>query len=304
MKWRKLGRVFVPDGSMWWAKSYATLPTCQVVGDRVIRVFFASLDESRNGRIGRIDLDARDPRRIVHLHSEPVLDIGGPGLFDDSGVNPSCLVSVADRTLLYYIGWQRCEVVPYMLFAGVATETGDNRFERLQPVPVLDRTAQEPFLRSATSVLQDGGVFRAWYVSGLGWITVDGRRLPTYVVRYAESEDGLRWRSREEPCIDFADDDEFGFGRPWVIHRAGEPYRMWYSIRSRTRPYRLGYAESEDGLTWHRRDEEVDLEPSAEGWDSEMICYPCVVDAAGNRYLFYNGNQHGRTGFGCAVLEG
>jgi hypothetical protein len=191
-----------------------------------------------------------------------------------------------------------------MLFAGVAMETGDHRFERLRPVPVLDRTVQEPFLRSATSILQEEGVFRAWYVSGLGWITVDGRRLPTYVVRYAESEDGLCWRSREEPCIGFADDDEFGFGRPWVLHRTGEPYRMWYSIRSRTRPYRLGYAESEDGLTWQRRDEEVGLEPSAEGWDSEMICYPCVVDAAGARYLIYNGNQHGGTGFGCAVLEG
>jgi hypothetical protein len=31
-----------------------------------------------------------------------------------------------------------------------------------------------------------------------------------------------------------------------------------------------------------------------------MICYPYVVDAGGHRYLFFNGNRHGLTGFGVA----
>jgi hypothetical protein len=34
-----------------------------------------------------------------------------------------------------------------------------------------------------------------------------------------------------------------------------------------------------------------------------MVCYPCVFDAAGGRYMLYNGDGHGRTGFGLAVLE-
>jgi hypothetical protein len=34
-----------------------------------------------------------------------------------------------------------------------------------------------------------------------------------------------------------------------------------------------------------------------------MVCYPFVIDAAGKRYLFYNGNRHGATGFGYAILE-
>ena len=56
---------------------------------------------------------------------------------------------------------------------------------------------------------------------------------------------------------------------------------MWYSIRSHNRPYRIGYAESGDGQHWERRDDAVGIQASSEGWDSEMICYPCVVDVNG-----------------------
>ena len=46
---------------------------------------------------------------------------------------------------------------------------------------------------------------------------------------------------------------------------------------------------------------QVVLEPSADGWDSTMTAYPAVVSAAGRMYLFYNGNDFGRAGFGYAV---
>ena len=78
---------------------------------------------------------------------------------------------------------------------------------------------------------------------------------------------------------------------------------MWYSIRSRSAPYRIGYAESADGLAWTRKDDAVGIARSESGWDGEMVCYPAVIDVNGRRLMFYNGNRHGATGFGCAVLE-
>jgi hypothetical protein len=42
---------------------------------------------------------------------------------------------------------------------------------------------------------------------------------------------------------------------------------------------------------------------STEGWDSEMIEYPFVFDHNGDRYMLYNGNGYGKTGFGLAVLS-
>jgi hypothetical protein len=76
---------------------------------------------------------------------------------------------------------------------------------------------------------------------------------------------------------------------------------MWYCHRGEV--YQLGYAESEDGLEWTRRDAEVGIVPSADGWDSESLSYPCVFDHDGQRFLLYNGRRYGATGFGLAVLE-
>jgi hypothetical protein len=77
---------------------------------------------------------------------------------------------------------------------------------------------------------------------------------------------------------------------------------MWYC--SRGDAYRLGYAESADGVTWVRDDDVAGLPPSRNGWDSEMICYPAVYDRNGRRYLLYNGNGFGATGIGYAVAVG
>src|SRR5262245_10441211 len=121
MIWRKCGLVYRPSGEQWWARHYATLPTVELLDERTLRVYFAALDEQNYGRIGYVDLDARDPRRILAQSAEPILDLGELGSFDDCGVNASCVVKADDQRYLYYIGWQRCERVPYMLFSGLAT---------------------------------------------------------------------------------------------------------------------------------------------------------------------------------------
>jgi len=302
MKWNKRGLIYAPSGDLWWARSYALLPTAEVIDERIIRVYFASLDDNRYGRIGYVDLDADNPRRVLYETREPILDIGELGSFDDSGVNPSCIVNVGTRKYLYYIGWQRCERVPYMLFTGLATSDDGLRFARNSRTPVLDRTSTEPFLRSAIVLISEQQSFKGWYVSGLEWTVVGGTQYPSYVIRYTDSNDGIHWRTYDHTCINFERKDEFGFGRPWTIKEQAI-YKMWYSIRSRTASYRIGYAESSDGINWIRKDNEVGIQPSDTGWDSEMICYPCVIDVKGRRYMFYNGNRHGSTGFGYAVLE-
>ena len=79
---------------------------------------------------------------------------------------------------------------------------------------------------------------------------------------------------------------------------------MFYSFRKGDGGrYRIGYAESDDAFTWDRRDEQAGIDVSPSGWDSDMVCYPYVFDHNGNRYMLYNGNGYGRTGFGLAILE-
>ena len=301
MRWRKLGLVYAPAGDQPWARQYAHVPTPVVWDQRTIRVYFAGLDGEKYGRVGYVDVDANDPTRVRTDSREPVLDLGEPGTFDDSGVNPSCVVRAGDRWRMYYVGWQRSRQVPYLLFAGLAESADGEQFERVSRTPVLERTDAEPFLRSATSVLAVEGGYRAWYVSATGWTSVNGEPYPRYVVRTTDSPDGVVWSNGGPVCIDL-NGDEFGIGRPWVV-RDPDRYRMWYSIRSHSRPYRIGYAVSADGVRWERQDDRVGLVASASGWDSEMVCYAAAIDVNGRRLMFYNGNRHGATGFGVAVLE-
>lgn len=303
MKWRKMGLLYAPTGELWWARNYALIPTADVIDENLIRLYFAALDDNRFGRIGHVDIDIANPRRVLFEAREPVLDIGELGTFDDSGVNPSCILTIGGKKHLYYIGWQRCERVPYMLFAGLAVSKNGGKFERVFRTPVLDRTATEPFSRSAPSILKEDGIFKTWYWSCEHWSNENDWVHYNNVIRYAESSDGVNWNGTNRICIVPGNSEDYSVGRPWVI-KDGDTYKMWYSIRSNAKiSYRIGYAESFDGLHWTRKDDEVGITVSESGWDSEMICYPCVVDVKGQRYMFYNGNRHGATGFGYAILE-
>jgi hypothetical protein len=78
---------------------------------------------------------------------------------------------------------------------------------------------------------------------------------------------------------------------------------MFFGAGTKEHGYRLAYAESRDGINWQRKDEEVGIEVSESGWDSQMQAFPSVVSYHDQTFLFYNGNDYGREGFGYAVLE-
>lgn len=303
MSWQKKGLIFQNDTSLWWSKKYAGIPTVDVISDDILRIYYYSMDEKMDGRISFIEVEAKNPSTIIHIEKEPALDIGEAGTFDDCGVCPSTILKINNKKYLFYLGVQRTEKTPYMYFAGMAVQTTDNKFKRLQKTPVLDRTEHEPYTRSATTIIKIKEHYRMWYVSAFEWFKWNNKLYPKYILRTATSTDGFNWNTENTEVIKFKNNDEFGFGRPWTVFE-DDVYKLYYSIRSVSTPYKLGYAESVDGLTWERKDELMNLPCSKEGWDSEMICYPCVVNTKHGKYLFYNGNSHGASGFGYAKWEG
>jgi hypothetical protein len=201
------------------------------------------------------------------------------------------------RLHLFYSGWSLPPGVPFEFFIGAAISTdGGRHFERVSIEPLLPRSDIDPFVTASPSILIEGGVWRMWYSSGTGW---NGRE-PSYRICYAESTDGSTWRRTGKVCIDYSYPGEHAIARPHVI-KDGAMYRMWYAHRGET--YRIGYAESADGLDWTRMDGDVGIDVSADGWDSKMIEYPWVGDLGGVRRMLFNGNDYGRTGIGQAVLE-
>jgi hypothetical protein len=284
-----------------WARSHAALPVVEPLDDERVAVLVSVRDEQGRARIGRTVLTMHGRPALAPIDPEPVLDIGSLGAFDDSGVTSSCVVASAGRRFLYYTGWSRGVTVPFYLSAGVAISDG-GPFRRLSAAPLLDRNAVDPYLTASPFVLVEGdGRWRMWYVSATEWRPHPAGPRHSYHIRYAESGDGLEWQRPGTVCIDYASPEEHAFARACVMRDNGR-YVMWYAVRGAY--YQIGYAESNDGIQWARRDDEHGLAPAGHGWESAMVEYPFVFDYSGRRYMLYNGNDYGRTGVGLAVWEG
>lgn len=305
MKWKKLGLIYAPTRSSWWNQLYAMMPTPVYLGGSTIRVYFGTTDAEKFGRTSFIDFDLKLLRTVSTQPERIVLDIGKPGTFDDSGVVPSSIVNVAKEQYLYYVGFQRVQKVPYMLFSGLAISDISGNFKRYVEAPIIDRSSHNIYSNAAPFVMYDqqDGIFKMWYWLGKQWVTVNEKLYLNAEIHYATSIDGKSWQLNQQPCIVPDGINEFSVGRPWIIKEHGI-YKMYYSVRYNDRLYRLGYAESRDGTTWERKDEEIGIDVSESGWDSEMICYPSVITVDEKTYMFYNGNNNGETGFGIAELIG
>lgn len=298
-KWTKLGLIFVPDGSLPWMKTHAANPVAEHLYDDIFRIYFSSRDERNRSSIGFIEVDINLPVTILKLSEQPVLSPGEAGTFDDSGVSISCIKTVKNKKLLFYLGWNLGVTVPWRNSIGLAIyNEAVKQFEKFGRAPILDRNNIDPFSISYPFVLQDGDILQMWYGSNLGW----GKDIKDmkHVIKYAVSKDGISWERNGKICIGLRDEEEYAISKPFVLNE-NSVYKMWYSYRGSA--YRIGYAESLDGINWERKDNLVDLSVSNTGWDSDMIEYSFIFDHKGKRYMLYNGNSYGRTGIGLSVLH-
>jgi hypothetical protein len=300
MAWRKLGRVFAPDGSVSWMRTHAANPVAEPLGGDDVRVYFGARDADNRAHIAAADLRLTPAgAAVLRTADEPVLAPGPPGTFDDSGTSMGCLVHDGDRTLLYYLGWNLGVTVPGRNSIGLAVrDHPGGPFVKRSLAPLLDRSDADPFTISYPCVVRDGPVWRMWYGSNLAWGRTEADM--RHVIKCAESCEGVNWERSGAVAVGFEEAGEYALCRPWVVKDGGF-FRMWFCGRGTA--YRLKYAESRDGAMWTRRPECVGIDVTPGDWDGEMLAYPSVFDHNGRRYLLYNGNRYGATGFGIAIEE-
>lgn len=302
MKWKKLGLIIKPKTvNRDWMITQAMDPIADHLKGDIFRIYFCGRNYSNQSLIGFADIDINRPSKIIYTPEKPILGLGQLGCFDDNGVTASWIVNHTGKKYLYYIGWKPRSTTRFSLMTGLAVSTNNGRsFKRVSRAPVLNLTDKEPFtILTAPCVLNEGKVWRMWYVSCVGWVHAD---LPRYNIKYTESSDGISWKQEGAVCIDFKSRSETALARPCVLFEDGI-YKMWFSYKTKSTTYRMGYAESPDGISWKRMDELVGITVSKSGWDSEMIEYPYVFNHKGIKYMLYNGNGYGKNGVGLAVME-
>lgn len=301
MKWQKIGLIFRPNRRYDWMASHASLPIAIHLGGDNYRIYFYSRDKLDRSHVAYIELNINEPDKILYLTPEPVLAPGPLGCFDDYGVMASSIATYNDKMYLYYVGWNPGKHEPLFYNSiGLAVSSDDGKtFQKLFKAPILSRSEYDPCLVTSPFVMIEQNIWRMWYVSGIRWEITDNGLKSYYHIKYAESKDGINWERKGIVCIDFKDKTETNIARPCIVKEGGL-YKMWYSY-NRGKGYRIGYAESQDGITWQRRDDEAGIDVSESGWDSEMTAYPWVFDHKGTKYMLYNGNNFGKDGLGLAI---
>lgn len=303
--WIKKGSIFNVKAEYGWNQSHAQVPVADVLNDR-IRIYYATRNSAGKSNTSYIEVDKHNPSHILFESEIPLFEFGKPGTFDDSGIMPSCIVTLKDRKLLYYVGWTTRQTVPYHNAVGVAeSRDGGKSFKRISEGPVITVNSQEPYFSGTSYVLVEENLMKMWYLSCIGWQKFSDKWEPLYNIKYAESADGINWLQNGRVALEL-EEDEGGLVSASVSRYIGG-YRMWFGKRkkqdyrtNKNNSYRIGYAESPDGVHWKRK-EGWGLDVSQEGWDAEMVSYPYVAKVDNTLLLFYNGNGFGRSGFGYAA---
>jgi len=306
--WQKKGIIFNVNGQFEWNKSHAQVPVVDVLSDR-LRIYYATRNAQGKSNISFIEVEKENPGNVIFENNMPLLNFGDPGTFDDSGIMPASVINVGKKKYLYYIGWTTRQTVPYQNAVGLAISDDDGKtFYKLSEGPVISVNHVEPYFSGTAYVMFDKGVYKMWYLSCIKWEVVDGKPEPVYNIKYAESDDGINWKQTGKIAIGL-DGDEGGLVSASVIIQDGL-YKMWFAKRKKSdyrsnikNTYRIGYAESKNGVDWKRKDDLSGIDISSDGWDSEMISYPNVFINDGKLFMLYNGNGFGKTGFGYAVWK-
>lgn len=311
MNWIKKGFIFGPCEDQWMYR-YAQVPTPLIIGN-TMRIYFGCRPRQHEGdmpisQIGYVDVDRADPTQVIKVSERPVLSLGGRGYFDEFGLQPLSILRNGADIWMYYQGWTRMVSVPYSRAIGLAvSRDGGETFDRYGLGPVIGPTVNEPFLQQGARVNVIDGVWHMWYLSGLAWVEHCGAMESIYQMMHATSDDGVQWVRDGRICLPTVEENECQAGQSVI--KIGGLYHMWFSFRSgldfrnAERGYRIGYAWSDDLLTWHRDDSKAGIVRSQDGWDSEMLCYPNIFEVDGRILMLYCGNYFGRVGFGYASLS-
>jgi hypothetical protein len=302
MTWKKLGVIVPPQSDIYWLASHVG-PSFVTQSEGTLQIYITGRDLNNVSRIGIADLQlSGETAKITYIAADPIYDVGELGTFDESGVSYPWLVYHENKIYMYYVGWVNGGLNRFQNFTGLAiSEDGGKTFHRVSQVPILDRSKAEPFGSGSCCVFIEDEIWKMYYTAFDKWEHAAGKNKPWYNLKFAWSKDGIEWHRDKSVVINYEGDDEHIIGKPMLIQEKGI-YKLWYSHRGAS--YRIGYAESKDGNIYQRKDNEVGIDVSAEGWDSEMIEYNYVFDHGGRRYMVYNGNNFGKTGLGLAIWEG
>jgi hypothetical protein len=290
--WIKQGNIF--------NEHHAQLPVVDIYPN-AYKVYYSTRDEQ--GRSIPMHMHVFKNNLKSYLHPIKInLELGKVGMFDHYGVMPTDIITLEDNTkYLYYIGWSLRKDIPYHNALGLAiSKDGGLNWIKYSEGPIFNSCSQEPGFVGTAKVFKDKNKWSMYYLSCREWIKWEDKLEPKYDIKLAISLDGIHWEPTNKVIIPLQENE----GGISSFQRLNN--KAWFSVRGLV-SYRNNVKESYKIKTstlikgeWIR-DTHIELDVSSDGWDSEMVAYPYIIEEKDKLIMFYNGNGFGKSGIGVAT---
>lgn len=154
---------------------------------------------------------------------------------------------------------------------------------------------------SGAMVIYSASQYHMWYA---------GRdKFGVWRIGYATSSNGENWNKHpNNPVLEATEAWEYAnstiptVALPSVIEGNGT-YTMFYSVGPQVPGYAIGYAVSDNGITWSKPDNNPLLSRDANSFDSQQIDSPHVITKDNSLYLYYAGHNGTNWSIGLATME-
>ena len=231
---------------------------------------------------------------------DPVVPKGGTGDWDSAGTSQPSVIKEGDFYKMWYSGGNSS-----LRGIGYAESPDGVHWTKHPGNPVLWQGSPgswDSWSSHWCSVIKDGAQYRMWYSGGASFTT--------HRIGYATSPDGINWTKyvgnpvlAPDHCGSW-DDVQVWF--PEVV-KEGSTFHMWYAGYDTNAVCRIGYAISEDGITWEVQECNPVLTVGGAGtWDDHGVLCATILPTKPWRmwYQGFDAGDIGRIGYATTASCG
>ncbi|MBL7159158.1 alpha/beta hydrolase [Candidatus Microgenomates bacterium] len=202
--------------------------------------------------------------------NNPVLDLGSEGSWDSIDVSSPFVLFDGTTYKMWYQGYGPLNGVS-TLRIGYATSPDGKNWTKYEGNPVLESNPNIPEERNVAepAVLFSEQIYEMWYTSF-------SNTPANFRIGYATSPDGINWTHHSNYVLVPSENwEEEGVVSPFVL-KENNVYKMWYAARDGVGIWRIGYAVSDNGITWIKNENNPIIEATTP-WENSVVVLPRVI---------------------------